>query len=179
MRDDGAREFRYDQRTIALHWAVAAMVVLMWCLGQSIDWFPRGVPRVSARSTHIVLGVALLFLVLFRLRWRLSGGRRLPSEAHSAAQSAAAAGHVLLYVLLLSGMILGLANVWVRGDSIFGLFALPKFDPSNKPLQERCEALHALAVNTLLGVAAVHAAVALFHHRVLRDGILRRMWPVR
>jgi cytochrome b561 len=175
MQNADAKSFRYDDRTIALHWAVAAIVVLLWCLGQTIDWFPRGLPRISARSTHIVLGAALVPLALFRLWWRLSGGRRLPATA----QSAAAAGHVLLYVLLLAAIVLGLVNAWVRGDSIFQLFVIPKFDPGNKPLQERCENLHALAVNTLIGVAAVHAALALIHHRVLHDDVLNRMRRAR
>jgi cytochrome b561 len=176
MKNVQVEDFRYDRRTIVLHWAVAAIVVLMWCLGQTIDAFPRGAPRVSARSAHILLGVFLLFLVLLRIGWRLFGGRRLPPQAKSTAQRAASAGHVLLYALLLAGMLLGLANAWVRGDSIFDLFAIPKFDPGNKALQKRCEDLHALFVNALVIAAAGHAAMALIHHRVWHDGVLRRMW---
>jgi cytochrome b561 len=167
--------FRYDERTIALHWAVAAIVVFTWCLGQSIDWFPRGMARTAARSVHIVLGLSLIVLIAVRLRWRATAGRRLPAGTGGRLQRAASAGHVLLYALLLAGMLLGLANVWVRGDSIFGLFRVPEFDPGNKELREQVEDLHALAVNVLFGLAGAHAALALFHHYVLRDGVLRRM----
>ncbi len=126
MQKSAEDTFRYDRRTIGLHWTVAVIVALLWCLGQSIDWFPRGTPRVSVRSAHIVLGVLLLALVLVRLWWRLTGGRRLPPQARGAAQRAAWAGHVLLYALSLAGMVLGLTNVWVRGDTIFQLFSDPQ-----------------------------------------------------
>jgi len=179
MRHGGTTEFRYDPRTIGLHWAVAALVAALWCLGQSIDWFPRGLPRIGARSVHIVLGVALIALVAARLRWRWSGGRRLPAQLRVGAQRLGGAGHVLLYVLLLASLLLGLTNVWVRGDTIFQLFSIPEFDPGNKELREQVGDLHALAVNALLILAGVHAALAVFHHRVLKDGVLRRMLRAR
>jgi cytochrome b561 len=36
---------------------------------------------------------------------------------------------------------------------------------------------HALAANTVVIIAGVHAAAALFHHYILRDATLRRMLP--
>jgi len=39
------------------------------------------------------------------------------------------------------------------------------------------EGWHALATNTVLMVAGLHAATALFHHCVLRNATLRRMLP--
>ena len=175
MKRMDASNFHYDDRTIALHWTAAAIVLLTWCLGQSMDLFPRGLPRICARSLHITLGVVLLAIVWFRLWWRLTGGRRRPEQAKKLGQSLASAGHALLYALLLTGMLLGLANAWVRGDTIFQIFTIPKFDPGNKELQERVENLHALGTNILVIAAALHAALALFHHRVLRDDILHRM----
>ena len=47
--------FAYDRRTIRMHWISAALVIALWCLGQTIDWFPRGTPRSLARSVHIAL----------------------------------------------------------------------------------------------------------------------------
>ena len=36
---------------------------------------------------------------------------------------------------------------------------------------------HGLAANLLLGLVGLHAAAALFHHYILRDGVLGRMLP--
>ena len=50
---------RYDITTIIFHWATAILVVEQWLGAQIIDWFPRGAPRVDARSVHITGGVLL------------------------------------------------------------------------------------------------------------------------
>jgi cytochrome b561 len=167
--------FRYDQRTIGLHWAGATLVVLLWCIGQSIDWFPKGMPRIGARSTHILIGVLLGLLLLFRIWWRSTGGRKLPESAVNAQQKAASWLHIGLYLLLLATVCLGVANVWVRGDTIFRLFTVPEFAPGDKDLREQVENTHALLANTVAVAAALHAAFALYHHYFLRDGVLRRM----
>jgi cytochrome b561 len=167
--------FRYDKRTIGLHWAGATLVILLWCLGQTIDWFPKGLPRISARSTHIVTGALLVLLLLMRIWWRSTGGRKLPDSAYSTQQKIASWMHVGMYLLLLVTVALGLANVWVRGDTVFHLFTVPAFDPANKELREQVEDTHALLANTVAVVAVLHAAFALYHHFVLRDGVLRRM----
>ena len=170
-----AEGFRYDKRTIGLHWASATLVVLLWCVGQSIDWFPKGTPRISVRSGHILFGVVLGLLLLFRIWWRSTGGRKLPPAAMTGQQRLASLLHIGLYLLLLTTVSLGIANVWVRGDTIFRLFTVPEFAPGNRELREQVEDAHALVANTVAAAAALHAAIALYHHYVRRDGVLRRM----
>jgi len=167
--------FRYDKRTIGLHWATATLVALLWCVGQSIDWFPKGTPRISVRSGHITFGLLLGLLLLFRIWWRRTGGRKLPAAAVVGQQRVASLLHIGLYLLLLATVSLGIANVWVRGDNIFQLFTVPQFAPGNRELVEQVEDTHALLANTVAVAAVLHAAFALFHHYVKRDGVLRRM----
>ncbi|MFD2270102.1 cytochrome b [Undibacterium arcticum] len=76
-------------------------------------------------------------------------------------------------------MILGVANVWVRGDTLFNLFTVPAFDPANKALVHQVEDLHQLAAYLVLILAVLHAGAALLHHYVLKDAVLRRMLPGR
>ena len=85
--------------------------------------------------------------------------------------------HWLLYALLVVAVGFGIANVWVRGDSIFNLFRIPPYDPGNRALMHLIGDRHALFANAVLIVAGVHAAAALFHHYILRDATLRRMLP--
>jgi cytochrome b561 len=76
-------------------------------------------------------------------------------------------------LMVLAGMFL----VYVRGDSIFGLFTVPALDPGNKALRHDIAEVHETIAALLLIVAGLHALAALVHHYVLRDGVLRRMWP--
>ena len=170
---------RHDRPTIALHWLTALLVVTLWSLGQTIDWFAKGDPRVLARSIHIVLGVALAFVLMARIGWRLGGGRHLPAAGAGWLDKVASLTHWLLYILLIGTVALGLANTWIRGDNLFGVFQIPPFDPGNQDLRETVEDWHGLAANTLLALAFFHACAGLFHHLVLKDGVLRRMLPGR
>jgi cytochrome b561 len=180
---------RYDTLTILLHWTTAALVVLLWAIASPdipmaagvslIDFMPNGQPRVVMRSVHITLGVVLIVVLLVRVSWRATSGERLPPADQGHWGTAATLGHYLLYALLAATLLLGLANLWARGDSIFGLFNVPAFDPTDRALRKTVGNLHRWTANALLIVAGAHAAVALFHHYVLRDGVLRRMLPAQ
>ena len=65
----------------------------------------------------------------------------------------------------------------MRGDNIFNLFKVPAFEPSNKQLREEVVDLHGLLANALLILAAGHSLLAIWHHVILKDGVLKRMWP--
>ena len=173
----GARQ--YDARTIALHWATAGLIAVQFGIAQVIDLFPSGMPRVAVRSTHIVLGVVMVGLLLARVVWRATEGRRLPAADRGALHLVAKATHWTLYGLLAAMLALGVVTTWARGDNIFGLFRLPKFDPSNPALGEQLLEIHGALVMVLLVLAAVHAGAALAHHYLWRDGVLRRMLPGR
>ncbi len=175
MRMTAASQLRYDRTTIALHWAVAVLVALIWGIAQIIDLFPRGPLRVDARSVHIVLGVALAGVMVIRVFWRAGSGRVLPPAAKGLAHLAARVVHFALYGLVIAEVLLGMANAWFRGDSIFGLFSLPGYPPLRGIVGD----LHAIGANLILAAAGVHAAAALLHHFVLRDGVLLRMIPRR
>ena len=166
---------RYDRRTVRLHWLTAVLVVSLWTLGQTIDWFPKGLPRSSARSTHIALGLLLAVVLVARIGWRATGGRRLPPIERGWAVAVAKWTHVLLYVGLCTTVGLGIANAWIRGDSLFGVIGFPAYDPANKALRTWVEDWHGLSANALLVVAGLHACAGLVHHFVLKDGVLRRM----
>lgn len=166
---------RYDTTTIALHWVTAGCVVLLWCIGQLIDDFPKGAPRIGARSVHIVLGAMLAGVLVWRLVWRIRWSRRLPRAVAGWLGYAATCGHWALYGLLSTTVVLGLGNAWIRGDSLFGLFRIPSLAPGDTVLKGRVEDLHAWSANALIVLAGLHAAVALVHHFVRHDGVLRRM----
>jgi cytochrome b561 len=165
----------YDAATIRFHGASAFLVAAAWIVGQTADWFPKGPLRGAVWSTHFTLGGLLTILYVARLVWRFSGGRRLPGVGSPALVKLAAAGHGLLYLGIGIVIALGVANAFGHGSSVWGLFVYPKiFDESlRRPIGE----LHEWAANLLVLLAAAHAAVALVHQYVWRDGVLTRMWP--
>jgi cytochrome b561 len=168
---------RYDRTTILLHWLTAILITLLWTIGQIIDWFPKGTPRISARSTHILLGAALLCVAFVRIIWRVNHGAQLPAAQPGWNGVLAKVTHKALYVLIIATLLLGVLNVWARGDKFFGLFAFPKLLAGGDDFKSTVEDLHALSANILGGLACLHALAALGHHFLKRDGVLRRMLP--
>ena len=169
----------YDRRTIWLHWLTAGLVVSQWVGAHVIDWFPRGPLRVDARSIHITLGLALLAVFAARVVWRATQGRRLPAADRGALHVVAKATHWAMYALLAVILVLGVFNVWVRGDSIFNAFTVPAYDPANKALRAWVQDWHATLATVVLGLAGIHAGAALVHRYLWHDGVLARMTASR
>jgi cytochrome b561 len=169
---------RYDFATIALHWLTAALVVLLWCIGQGVGFLPHRSPlRATAWSLHILLGVTLAMVLLARIAWRSGPGARLPAAGSGWLGRLATATHYGLYALLVATVVLGVINAWVRGSTVFGLFTFPHAVPGEAALRHTIFELHADLADLTVIVAGLHAAAALAHHYVLRDSVLRRMLP--
>ncbi|WP_246504731.1 cytochrome b [Microvirga antarctica] len=165
----------YDRVTIGLHWATAALVALLWVMGQTADFFPRGPLRDTDWSLHFVFGFGLALILIARLLWRLGPGGRLPPAETGFLGLLASITHFALYGLLIAVVALGIANAFVRGVSFFGLWSLPRIgDPT---LRRSLTEWHELAANLIMVIALVHAGAALAHHYLWHDGILQRMLP--
>ena len=165
----------YDRTTIVFHWLTALLIVSQWCIAKMIDWAPRGAPRVPMRSLHLTVGVILIVLIAARLIWRATSGRRLPAADRGALHMVAKATHWGLYALIAVTLAFGVMLWWVRGDTWFFLFSVPKLDPANKPLAEFFDTWHPLLGTLILVLAGLHAAAAIIHRVVWRDGVLGRM----
>ncbi len=167
----------YDRPTIWFHWAIAVLVPLQWGLAQIIDLFPQGLPRIEARSVHISLGLFIALLLAARIFWRATKGRVLSPANKGALQALTKSVHAALYALLIAMVLVGIFLVYVRGDSFFGLFTVPAFDPGNKALRDAVTELHETNATLILILAGLHAVAAPIPHYRLRAGVVRRMCP--
>ena len=174
---DTNTNLRYDSNSIRLHWATAILVVLLWGIGQIIDFFPKGEPRVMIRSVHILLGVALAVVLVMRIIWRSNSGRKLPAAEKGLVGLSAKIVHFGLYLLLIATVALGITNAWMRGDSIFGLFSIPRYPNADKALRHVIGDMHGTFADSIMIVAGLHALAALAHHYLFKDNVLRRMLP--
>ncbi len=171
---------RYDSVEIALHWATAILVVTLYSLAQVWGFFAKATTNQLV-AIHISLGVLLAGVVLARILWRLSFGRRLPAVEAGLMGLAAKLGHVALYLLLIAVVGLGFCMHWAADGqvSFFGLFTILSPFLVDHGLAHTLLPLHFWVATLLIIVAAGHAFMALFHHYVLRDGTLKRMLPPR
>jgi len=129
---------RYDAATIAFHWLTALLVVGQWVGAQVIDWFPPGPLRVDARSVHIVAGVLLAALLLARVGWRATRGRRLPLADGPALSVVAKGTYWALYGLLATMVALGFLLTWARGAAFLTSSPSPASDWRTMTRQISC-----------------------------------------
>ncbi len=171
----GATPAAYDRPTIVLHWLTAALVLLQWGGAISMGLVDERPIRMIYWTVHIELGTTLFCVILARLAWRRMGGRVLPSVGSDVLQKAAKATHHLLYTLIVVLILLGFVIVALRGWSLIGLFKITPIMPGYHALSSTLIGVHKWTAHVLMAVALGHALVALYHHRVLKDGVLRRM----
>lgn len=167
---------RYDHTTIVLHWLTALLVLVLFALAMLWDFLPHDA-RKQMESLHISLGIVLAAVLLLRLAWRATRGRRLPLAVEGLQGKAAKAMHYLLYLLLVAQVALGLVWRWAQAETFqfFGLFPLRFATVRDGPLAHTLGELHDITGWTIVVLAGLHAAVALIHHYVLKDAVLQRM----
>ena len=117
---------RYDLTTIWLHWATVALIIVLWVIGQTADWAPRGPFRTALWSIHVVLGVATGLVLLTRVAWRAHFGRILPPADAGILHAIAETTHSVLYILLGAVVVLGIIDASYRGFNLFGIWSVPQ-----------------------------------------------------
>ncbi|KOX98327.1 cytochrome b [Pseudomonas nunensis] len=173
---------RYDRLTMSLHWLTAALVIFMFASAQIWEQLAKGTPlRKGLQSVHISCGILLAVIVIGRLLWRLSRGRRLPPANQGVMNIAAKTAHLALYLLLLSQIVLGFLFRWAQAEpfNFFGLFDVPTLMTFDKGMKSVFGGLHENVAWAIILLAGLHAVMALVHHYGMRDGTLRRMLPGR
>jgi cytochrome b561 len=168
---------RYDRVARGLHWLIAVLIIAAFSLGLLVDTFPSGWED-GIVNAHKLIGICILCLVVLRLAWR-AGHKPPPSEPLGwRLERAASTGHILLYCLMMAVPLVGLAFAAWSGQGIdFGLFSLAPLMAENEAVADQIGEIHELAAYMLIGLASLHALVALWHHFVRKDDILQRMLP--
>ncbi|MGN6098226.1 MAG: cytochrome b [Bosea sp. (in: a-proteobacteria)] len=168
----------YDAVARKLHWSIAALILVAFGLGLTVDVFPHSW-EYAVVETHKVVGIAILVLVLARLGWRLTHRPPKMPDGPAILALAARIGHVALYLVMLIVPIIGLVYAVRRGQGFdFGLFAVPAFQAAEpraatRPIRE----WHEWAAYALIALACLHALAAFGNHFVRTDDPLRRMLP--
>jgi cytochrome b561 len=171
----------YSSPSIAMHWAMAVLVVAAYATAESRELFAHGsAQRAWLATAHAFAGMSVFVLVFARLALR-AGPRPAIVPAPSRLQARlAVAMHVLLYAFLVSMPLLGWLLVSAEGTSIaFGAFRLPALVAPDHALAEIVEEIHGSIASVGYALVGGHAAAALAHHYLLRDDALLRMLPRR
>ncbi len=179
---------RYDTPSLVFHWITAVVVVIGFVLGP--EGFGRLIKSGVDPATHSdivwheTLGILVLVLTLTRLVW-LAVRPAAPRFAMAPwMQWAARAIHAALWVLLLA---LPATALLALGSEDHPLTLLGGVRVDHMPLIAQSSVagladwgdVHQFLGDSIMWLAGVHAAAALFHHLVIKDGVLAAMLPWR
>ena len=164
---------RYSRSMIVIHWLTALLILGAWLTSTGGRHMAENPPLL-----HFSFGLAVLALVLPRLILRLVGGTPDAPQSNSRLALAAKSGHALLYLFLIALPLSG----WYAASrlgvpvSFFG-FQLPAIAERVQGAPGLIADIHENAGTIILYLAGLHAAMAVWHQYVLRDGTLQRMSP--
>ena len=169
---------RYGSTAVAFHWAVAALVVFLGTLGLLFGDIPKE-SQAFWINVHGCVGLLYFALVIARLAWRTSHRPPdLPPDIGEFDRRISLAAHRLLYALMVLIPIFGIvAYVWHGRAFDYGFVQMNFGVTKNPGVFHPAEEVHQVLAYCLFGLAALHAAGALYHHFVRRDGVLLRMLP--
>ena len=174
----------YDTLSRAFHWLTAIAVIAAFILGP--EHFGREMHRGLDPSTrldivlHESLGVLVMVLTLLRLLWVAVRPAKpqfdMPHWMHLSAQ----ATHGLLWLMLLAVPASAFLALGSEGHPLTLLGGirvneLPFIAQSSlAPLADWGD-VHEVLGDMILWLSGLHAVAAIYHHIVLKDGLLRSM----
>ena len=165
---------RYGTITRIFHWGMT--VLILWQALKLFDRINDGEHWVGQTLVpwHISIGTLLLLLVVLRLLW-LAKQRGNRPEYHPATALPAKAGHFLLYAAMVLMPITGILTMVGHGYGLTA-FGIPLAGPGEEiPWMATAGSLHSRIAWLLVIMIVGHIGMALVHHFIKKDGLLRRM----
>ena len=177
----GTLRTRYDNVQVTLHWLTVLIVLYQFVSSLVWEEFARPT-RHDLIGLHMSLGTLLGLIVLARLVWRFLPGHRVAPAVGGWQRFASVAVHDGLYLLLIAQFALGFVLRYSEARPMAFFFLQipsPVTERAPRALHHQIGEVHEWVGYVLVALAAAHAAVALYHRFVQRDGVLQRMLPHR
>jgi cytochrome b561 len=170
---------QYDALTQAIHWLTLFVIAVAFVAGIAMEEMPRGPAKMQLVNLHASFGVLLIALTAFRLLWRATVPGIEPTPGPRLLRIGAKILHGTLYLVLCALPIVGLLMMASKGRAVevFGIFTLPPLIAPNRAMGHSLGELHEFLAYLTISLIGLHAAAALLHQFVLKDGGLARMLP--
>jgi cytochrome b561 len=172
----------YSKGARYLHWVMAVIFIVAWLIGfysgNFLSYEQDGSFKGDVITLHKNIATTIIFLVVVRIFWRYTHPvPALPDTISPVMKKAAHFGHFVLYLLLIGLPISGCLFSWSAGHPapVLYLFNIPRLVEPNEELLAIVKPIH-IYLSWIAGLVVVgHLGMALKHHIIDKDGILRSM----
>lgn len=172
---------RYSTAEQVLHWATAILVLVAFLYGPGgSETRVYSAARDFDRRLHETLGLCVLLLTAIRVAWRSFDKRPDPPAVPKWMDAGAKFVQGLLWALLFAVPLTAITGAWLEAHPLTWLGGdIGPWLPKSHAAGAKIARLHTWLGDTILWVAGFHALAAIYHHFILRDGVLRSMLPGR
>lgn len=173
----------YGLVSILIHWISAVLILFLFGLGVYMvdltyydDWYHKG-PEL-----HVSLGLLVLLIMLARIVWRIINPTPIDLPAKPVQQKTAKlvklALYLFIFVVITSGYLITTAEG--QAASMFNIIKFPVITQLSSANVDLAGEIHEYFAWAIIALVVLHALGALFHHLVMRDRTLVRIFkPVK
>jgi len=176
----------YDSLSQAFHWVTAIIVAITFTLGPGgfARLLRQGIDPATRDSIvwHESLGLLVLVMTVLRLLWVALRPAAPQFPTTGWMNATAKWAHLALWVLLLA---LPITAVLALGSKAHPLTLLGGVRIDQMPMIANSAIakladwgdVHQFLGDTIMWLAGLHGAAAIYHHTILKDGVLAAMLP--
>tara|TARA_A100000171_G_C2136375_1_gene150580 strand:+ start:2077 stop:2622 length:546 start_codon:yes stop_codon:yes gene_type:complete len=172
------QEITYGLTAKIFHWSMAPLFIGMFIVAYIMMELSPSDTKWTLYGIHKSVGALLLILITARFLWRLVNQvPDLPNTVPAWQKVLAHANILLLYAVMLgmagSGMTMSILGG--HSVSIFGLIDIPAFY-INKEMASLAHSAHGYISYVFIASFSLHVMGAFYHHFILKDNVLQRIW---
>jgi len=158
------------------HWLTFLTLIIQIPFGFYLVGLEFSDRRIDLENIHILFGIAIFYIVLLRLIWKLINPSIQSEHNFFKGQNVIAkANHFLLYVSIFAITISGILKKLYMGEKLNFIFFNFGFEKDNFQLADSFYIVHIYANYLLITLVILHILAVIAHHFIFKDKILKRI----
>ena len=165
----------YGSISKIFHWLSAAVLIFQIPLGFYLVDLDFNEKRLTIESIHVVLGLGIFYITIFRLIYKLFNPTPpLSNSIFPGQRLIAKLNHVLLYITVIMVTISGALKKLFNGE-ILDVFFFSFEIKDNFDLAELFYDIHIVANYTLISLISLHIFAVITHKILFRENLLKKI----
>ena len=167
---------KYGLLAKLFHWVTFIVLLAQIPFGFYLVGLEFSDRRIELENIHILVGITVFYITLFRLIWKLFNPN--PTESKSFFKGQILIGkvnHLLLYLSIFAITVSGMLKKLYMGETLNFFFFKYGFEKDNFLLADAFYEVHIYANYLLLVLVTLHILAVVVHHFIFKDKILSKI----
>jgi cytochrome b561 len=165
----------YGSISKIFHWLSAAVLIFQIPLGFYLVDLDFNEKRLTIESIHVLLGLSIFYITLFRLIYKLFNPTPpLSNSIFPGQRLIAKLNHVFLYITIIMVTISGALKKLFNGEILDVIFFSLEIK-DNFDLAELFYDIHIVANYTLISLISLHILAVITHKVLFRENLLKKI----